>query len=281
MLNEILLTADEILFPPNEILLAGHEPGWALNEILLPPDEILLAASEPLLSPHFSFSIMTDKQINFENMALLVRKHLAETRPQWAAIYPKMLPDFLALDAALGQYGTQAQALTGGGSTGYTDAKDLAEIAVLDAAEPVLRGLKAVQLDAPDPALTRMAAHTRTTLDELRGPEQAKALRELHTLAAARAPALADELVTAAHLTALDAKIKLFVPLLGTPREAINTGSGLRERSVASLGAARKALKKLDVRVPNLLDALPEVVSTYKKARMIVDAGHGPKAAAG
>ncbi len=33
---------------------------------------------------------------------------------------------------------------------------------------PVLRGLKAVQLDALEPALAKLAAHTRTILDELR-----------------------------------------------------------------------------------------------------------------
>ena len=46
---------------------------------------------------------------------------------------------------------------------------------------------------------------------------------------------------------------------------------------MASLGAARTALKRLDVRVPNLTDDLPELVAQYKKARIIVDAGHGPK----
>jgi hypothetical protein len=51
-----------------------------------------------------------------------------------------------------------------------------------------------------------------------------------------------------------------------------------REQAVAALGAARTALKRLDVRVPNLVDDLPDLVATYKKARIIVDAGHGPKA---
>ncbi|MGY3089510.1 hypothetical protein ACVWYF_002558 [Hymenobacter sp. UYAg731] len=220
---------------------------------------------------------MTDDQINFQTMALAVRQLLADARPQWAPLYAKMLPDFVALDSALGAVGTQAQALASGGSTGYTDAKDLAEIAMLDAAMPVLRGVKALQLDAPDPVLAPLAAHTRTTLDHLRGQPQVDALRELARQAQAHAKALEEERVTAAQLKSFTDKTAAFALLLGAPRQASTAGSVLREQSVASLGAARKALKRLDVRVPNLVDDLPELVAQYKKARIIVDAGHGPK----
>ena len=220
---------------------------------------------------------MTDEQVNFESMALNVRQLLGKARPQWAPLYAKMVADFEALDAALGQAGTQATMLAAGGSTGYTSAKDLAEVAMLDAAMPVLQGIKALQLDAPDPALAPLAAHTRTTLDELRDLTQVKMLRALHTAALARATALAGERVTAAQIAALDAKIAVFEPLIGAPRQATTAGATLRERSVASLGAARTALKRLDVRVPNLVGELPELVANYKKARIIVDAGHGPK----
>ena len=220
---------------------------------------------------------MTDEQINFQNMALNVRQLLVDARPQWEPLYAKLVADFEALDAAVGLYGTTAQARAGGGSKGYTEAKDLAEVAVLDAAMPVLGGIKALQLDAPDPALTKLAAHTRTTLDELRGLAQLDTLRALHTEALARATALAGERVTAAQLTDLDEKIKLYEPLLGSPRRAVTAGSTLRDQSVAAQGAARKALKRLDVRVPNLVGDLPELVAKYRKDRMIVDAGHGPK----
>jgi hypothetical protein len=222
---------------------------------------------------------MTDEQVNFENMALNVRQLLAQARTQWEPLYPKMVPDFEALNEALGQASTQGAALAAGGSTGYTQAKDLAEIAVLDAAMPVLQGIKALQLDAPDPELAPLVAYTRTTLDELRGLTQVKTLRALHTAALAHAPALADERVTAAQIAALDTKLKTFEPLVGAPRQATTNAATLRERSVASLGAARTALKRLDVRVPNLVDELPELVANYKKARIIVGAGHGPKSA--
>ena len=225
----------------------------------------------------YFFFQMTDEQINFENMALNVRQLLANARPQWEPLYPKMTSDFETLDAALGQAGTQAQALAGSGSTGYTDAKDLAEVAMLDAAAPILRGIKALQLDAPDPALAALAAHTRHSLDHLRGKVQLDTLRELAQQAQARAKALEEERVTAVQLTALTQKTEDFAKLLGAPRQAATAGSVLREQSVASLGAARTALKRLDVRVPNLVDDLPDLVANYQKARIIVDAGHGPK----
>ena len=224
---------------------------------------------------------MTDDQINFQEMARNVRKLLADARPQWEPLYAKLVPDFEALDAALGAAGTQAQTLAGGGSTGYTDAKDLAEVAMLDAAMPVLRGVKALQLDAPDPALAKLAAHTRTSLDHLRGQAQADTLRELAKQAQARAKALKEERVTAAHLQALTDKTAAFAALLGAPRLATTSGSARREQAVASLGAAHTALERLDVRVPNLVDDLPELVARYEKARIIVDAGHGPKPDAG
>jgi hypothetical protein len=220
---------------------------------------------------------MTDEQINFENMALNVRQLLADARPQWAPLYPRMVADFEALDAALGQAGTRATTLAAGGSTGYTAAKDLAEVAVLDAAMPVLRGLKALQLDAPDPALAPLAAHSRTSLDELRGAVQVKTLRALHAAAVARLAPLSDERVTAAQVAALATNIDAFEPLLGAGRQATTAAATVREQAVASLGAARTALKRLDVRVPNLTDDLPELVANYKKARVIVDGGHGPK----
>jgi hypothetical protein len=221
---------------------------------------------------------MTDDQINFENMALGVRRLLADTRPQWEPLYAKMVPDFAALDTALGRAGTQAQALAGGGSAGYTDAKDLAEVAMLDAAAPVLRGIKALQLDAPDPALAPLAAHTRHSLDHLRGKVQLDTLRELAKQAQARATALEEERVTAKQLKTFQDKVEAFAELLGAPRQATAAGSVRREQAVASLGAARTALKRLDVRVPSLVDELPELVAQYQKARLIVDAGHGPKA---
>lgn len=221
---------------------------------------------------------MTNHEINFRNMALDVRKLLRTARPQWEPLYKKLLPGFTRLDTALDGFDGKLQKLVGQGSTGYTSAKDLAEIRTLDAAMPVLQGIKALAHDGEYPALATLAKHTRNSLDDLRGPVQVAALEELHTQALAHAKALADEMVTAAQITTLDNEIGLYKPLVGTPHEQINAGSLLRDDAVKYLGEVRKALKSLDVRVPNLQSALPDLVAAYKKAREIVDAGHGPKA---
>lgn len=57
----------------------------------------------------------------------------------------------------------------------------------------------------------------------------------------------------------------------------INADELLCDDAVEHLGDVRKAIKGLDLRVPNLRAALPDLVLAYQKAREIVDAGHGPK----
>ncbi|RYY12295.1 MAG: hypothetical protein EOO36_17705 [Cytophagaceae bacterium] len=221
---------------------------------------------------------MTDAEINYQNMAQQVLTLLTSQRPAWEAVYKKLLPDYQGLQTALTAFDTAAQQRSGTGSQGYTDAKDQAEIAVLDAAMPVVQGLKTLYLDGGHPALGTIAKYSRSALDDMRGPTQVAALENLYDTALPLAAALADELVTAAQLQALHDRTATYKPLLGAPRQQTATGSTLREAAVQHLGAARQAIARLDVRVPNLQSALPDLVAAYEKARIIVDAGHGKKA---
>ncbi len=220
---------------------------------------------------------MTDDDVNYWNMAKAAHKVLREARPQWEPLYKKLLPDYNRLDAALAGIDAKLQKLTGQGSTGYTLAKDQAEIRTLDAAVPVLQGIKALARDGEHPTLGKLAKYTRTSLDHLRGTVQVAALEALRNQAVAFATDLAGEMVTAAQTQKLADEIKIYKPLVGTPHEQTNLGSLLRDDVVAFIGEARAAFKGLDVRVPNLKSALPELPPAYQKARMIVDAGHGPK----
>lgn len=220
---------------------------------------------------------MTDEEVNFWNMSKEVRKRLLEARPQWEALYPKMVPDYTRLDTALAGLDAKLQKQTGQGSQGYTSAKDQAEVRALDAAMPIVQGIKTLYREGGYPDLAVLAKYTRAKLDDMRGSVQVAALEELHKQAGALKSELAEEMVTEDQIKQLDDEIRLYKPLLGTPREQINTGSLLREDAVAHLREARKALKSLDVRVPNLLSKLPELVAAYRKARQVVDAGHGPQ----
>lgn len=224
---------------------------------------------------------MTDAEVNFQGMALNVLKLLGDNRPAWEKLYKKLLPDYTALETALGRFDDMAQQRGATGSKGYTETKDLAEVAVLDAALPVVQGLKALYQDGGHPALATVAAYSRSGLDDLRGLVQVTALENIHAAALPLAAALAEELVTAAQLQTLRDRTAAYKPLIGTPRQQISSGSVLREDAVKHLGEARAALARLDVRVPNLESALPALVAQYQQARIIVDAGRGAKAAAG
>ena len=232
------------------------------------------------LLPFYSFFLeaMTDAEINYQNMATQVLRVLTDQRPAWEPVYKKLLPDYQALQVALAALDTTAQQRSGTNTQGYTAAKDLAEVAMLDAAMPVVQGLKSLYLEGGHPDLGKVVAYTRTSLDQLRGPAQAATLEDLHAKALPLATALADELVTAAHLQALHDRTAAFKALLGTPRQQAATSTTLREAAVLHAGEARQAIARLDVRVPNLQSALPDLVAAYEKARVIVDAGHGRKA---
>ena len=218
---------------------------------------------------------MTDAEVNFQGMALNVLKLLGDNRPAWEKLYKKLLPDYTALETALDSFDGKAQQRGATGSKGYTEAKDLAEVAVLDAALPVVQGLKALYQDGEHPALATVAAYSRSGLDDLRGLVQVTALENIHAAALPLAAALAEELQNLRDRTAA------YKPLIGTPRQQISSGSVLREDAVKYLGEARAALARLDVRIPNLESALPALVAHYQQARSIVDAGRGAKAAAG
>ena len=222
---------------------------------------------------------MTDTELNYQGMALNVLKLLRDARPSWEKVYAKLLPDFTALEAALTSLDSKTQQLTSS-SKGYTEAKDLAEIAVLDAVMPVVQGLKALYQDGTHPALGKVVSYTRTALDALRGLTQVATLESIYEVAHPLTTELVEELVSAEQLELLRARTAAYKQLIGTPRQQISNGSVLREATVLHLAEARTALGRLDVRVPNLQAALPELVAQYQQARFLVNAGRGRKASA-
>lgn len=223
---------------------------------------------------------MTDQEVNYQGMARNVLQLLTDQRLAWEPLYKKLLPDYSALQAAVAALDEKTQQRSGASSKGYTEAKDQAEMAALDAALPVVQGLKALYLDGGHAELAQAAAYTRSALDDLRGLTQVATLESLYATALPLAAALADELVTAAHLQNLRERTAAYKPLLGAARQQAASGSALREAAVQHLGEARQALARLDVRVLNLQSALPELVAQYQRTRVIVDAGHGAKPAA-
>ncbi|MBT2557017.1 hypothetical protein J7E24_04415 [Hymenobacter sp. ISL-91] len=216
---------------------------------------------------------MDDKSQNYRIMAQGVLALLTRTRSEWEARYAKLLPDYEALGQALAEVDVYAQARSSTDTAGYTNAKDAAETAALNAAVVVLNGLRALQLDAPRPALAKVAAYSPSALSKLRDQAQADALTEIGTLAAPLATELAAELVTAAQLTTQRDTAAAFAALVGVARTQTVEGASARRQALDHLANARAAIERLDVRLPNLRPTLPELVAQYEQQRRVVAAG--------
>ncbi|MBC8083716.1 MAG: hypothetical protein H7Z21_10940, partial [Hymenobacter sp.] len=61
-----------------------------------------------------------------------------------------------------------------------------------------------------------------------------------------------------------------FGALVGSPRGQVVAGSSLRRQAKDYLTEARKALDRLDVRVPNLGAVLPALAAEYEQQRRLV-----------
>lgn len=223
---------------------------------------------------------MTDEEINYRTMARQAGRYLSTTRPTWEAAAPRLLPAYQHLTELLDNFDEVAAQRAGLGSAGYTDAKDQAEAAVVAAAMRVVKGLRAVQLDAPSPDLLPVAAFSDSGLKRLRDEALVQALDAVRAAAPPHAAALAEVRVTAAHLTALEEATAAYRALVGTPRGQVLQGSALRTTGKKLVAQLRDTFDTLDTRLDTLEEDFPELVAGYRQARRIVQAGHGPAAVA-
>ncbi len=222
---------------------------------------------------------MTDTETNYLTMARVTAQYLADCRAVWEPAAPRLLPDYLRLTALLADAAAVGTTLSGTNSRGYTDAKDLAEDGAVAAALRVVKGLRTVQLNAHRPELAAVAAYTKSGLDRLRDENLLTALAAVAKAAAPLAAELAAERVKAEALDDLDQKIAAYRPLVGTPRGQIVAGSTLRTTARKLVAQLHTAFEPLDTRMDSLGEE-PEfapLLDGYQKARVIVDAGHGPQ----
>ena len=221
---------------------------------------------------------MTDIEINYRAMARQALQKLTDYRPTWEPAAPRLLPDYLKVQGLVKNFDDIGTTLSGTGSQGYTDAKDLAEAAAVAAAMRVVKGIRAIQLNQYRSELATVAAYDKTDLEHLRDENLVTALEAIAQAAATVADELADERVKAPQLKALDDALKAYRPLVGTPRGQIIVGSTLRTTAKKLVAQLREAFGPLDTRMDNLgeEEEFKPMVAEYRKARMIVDAGHGP-----
>jgi hypothetical protein len=130
----------------------------------------------------------------------------------------------------------------------YTDAKDRAEHEAEEAAGRLVRGLRAVLLDHPNPALAQAARYAPSTLNRLRGEALLGAIDSIAAAADGAASQLAAHDVTAAHRQRLGNALAAFRPLVGTPRTQIVAGA-------ATTATLRKLVKELRTTFPASIPA--------------------------
>jgi len=221
---------------------------------------------------------MTDEEVNYRAMARQAVQKLTDYRKLWEPAAPRLLPDYLKVQQLLADFDAVGKTLAGTGSQGYTDAKDRAEDAAVAAAMRVVKGLRNVQLNEYRPELAKAAGYQKSDLDRLRDENLVKALEAIAAAAAPVADELLAERVTARELTALTETADAYRPLVGTPRGQVLAGSTLRTTGRKLVAQLRTAFEPLDTRMDSLgeEEEFAAMAAEYKKARRVVDAGHGP-----
>jgi hypothetical protein len=216
-----------------------------------------------------TFSVMTDRELDFAKMARLAYRELTDQRPQWEQRSPAMVADFEQLNNYLLAFDEVATRAGGKGSKEYSDTKDQAEHAAEIAAGRIVRGLRVLQLSVHNPALATVASYTPSTLNPLHGQELLEALNAIASAAAGVAPLLANEGITDEHLSALDDAIKLYTSLVDVPTNdnAIAQGAALNGSARQVVKEMRGVLQRLDTRIDNLRDEIPGLAQRYDDAR--------------
>lgn len=222
---------------------------------------------------------MIDEDEDYRTMVVGVDRLLTEERPAWEAIYPNMVPAYDAVHQAMNGLSGVRQKLTGTGGGGSADAKEKAEEAALDAAMKVIKGLRTVREglkgDVP-PELVRATQWQRSELDDLRDTELVDTLQGIRTVAKPYEAALVGERVTAAHLLKLEDTTEAYGKLVGAPRGEIVDAAALRKQERKHIADLRNDLiPKLDARMDNLEEDMPELVARYRQLRIIVNTSGG------
>ena len=181
-----------------------------------------------------------------------------------------------------GKYGTisathsAALAATGGA----TDAKTLAETGLEDIAYLVARALAVHFKKTGDLDRRGKVDFSKSDLVRLRHRELIDQAAVIRTLAAAAVaePGAAGRGVTAARLATLTAAIATFTGLVNEPRGQIVNRSTLLKEVETDTAALLEDLRDLDDLALQFSGTLEgdRFVQAWKRARIIVDAGHGP-----
>ena len=210
---------------------------------------------------------MTTHEVEYAKMARLAYRELTDQRPQWEERSPAMVADFEQLNNFLQAVDEVASRTGGQAGQGEPNARDEAEHAAEVAAGRIVRGLRVLQLSVPNPAFAAAAGYTPSSLNPLHGDDLLAALNTIAGAAAAAAPLLANEGVSADHLKALDDAIARYTPLATLNNSNVKQGAAMGDTARQVLKGLRGVLHRLDARVDNLRDEIPGLAQRYDEAR--------------
>lgn len=207
---------------------------------------------------------MTDEAQYFFSVTRHLSVVLAGHRQRWEPLYPKLLPDYLALEQVIAQAAANASTTAG--------ALHLAQQSVLAAALPVLEGIQAIQVDGHHAHLQYFPPLTREFLEALEALVLLDNLEMLDHWAASLWDELEEELVTPSHRRDFKRALEAFtrLTLAATP------GLPVAENAFPvpdQLTSMRAVLVRLDTRIPRLADVLPDLVIDYFRLRKQADDG--------
>jgi hypothetical protein len=227
-----------------------------------------------------TFSVMTDREINYAKMARQLYRVLTDQRPQWEARNPGAVADFEQLNAYLQAIDEVATRQGGQGSAEYADARDRAEHAAEEAAGRLVRGLRTLQGTVPNPAIAKAAGYTPDQLDPLHGPDLLAALNEIAAAADGVRPLLANNGITDEHVDALTAAIDLYTPLSEVPSTNQSQGGQLSGTARELTKNLRGLVQRFDQFIDSLREEIPGLAERYDDARS-ADANYVPSSTTG
>lgn len=179
----------------------------------------------------------------------------------------------------VGQIDSAAQ-LVGTSLTGITMDKNVSKQDLIAETATMAGRIYAYAAKSGNNTMKQAANYSETDLRRLKDTELAPACQAIHDLAEANKAELKDYGVTAAKLTALQAKITAYAAAVPKPRSAI-AGRKTTKEQIKQLFKTADAIlaEQMDRLIDDFATDNPEFVAGYRNARMIVDPRTPPKPA--
>jgi hypothetical protein len=243
--------------------------------ITIPP----IPAPKPRTTRHRPMNDETSNRLNMIG-ACLTLADKPESRAVWDGQPPLAFGEGYTALAADYATALETSMEVGSDITGTTDAKATAERTLEDLAYRMARALVGYYRKVGDSANLAKVNVTRSAIVRLRHQDLTTRTTEIRDLAqdVVAEPEAVNYAITAPRITALTAAIAAFEALRNAPRSATAARVGMRDELITQVAGLVENVRDLDDLVLQFADS-PEsrtFAMSWKTARIVVDAGHGP-----